>query len=452
MAGIGQVRNVGPTIQQAILQAKDKCGGSFKSFDHFINSVERRKVNVRVVRMLVESGSMDSLLGADHKLWKLHFEELFSAYGTKKKFQELCEQYRRGIEQEYKDRIDDIYQLQQDSLNFKLDNDIYGQYRKLCKLLNRYLPISKISDIKDALKDERERLYIAQATSVKFGYRDRVAKVSSGSIGTADALGGVYGNLDDGSSFIMGVYGPKLYKAKKEEIESIKGTVGVFKATHPWARKSNIFVTGFERLEDLASGRPGELELNIVKNHVPFPEKEYREELHSCTLCPLHAGCKKPVPATVGRLNIMVVGEAPGKEEDEQNKGFVGKSGRLLFDELEKVGISRSDCIVTNVVHCRPPGNKLPNINFVNKCPWLGFEIENLKPKFILASGNAALYFFRRLSKGILEWNAKTEWNNRANAWVTYCIHPASVSYHAENMVLLRKAVKEFATVVTNFA
>jgi uracil-DNA glycosylase family 4 len=123
-----------------------------------------------------------------------------------------------------------------------------------------------------------------------------------------------------------------------------------------------------------------------------------------------------------------------------------------LFDELEKVGIRRNDCIVANTVACRPPNNKLPNITYVTKCPWATEAIKRFRPKFILASGNSALYYFRKINKGITEWSGKTEWNNRAEAWVTYCLHPASALYdRAANLPVLQKALTEFATVVRNF-
>jgi DNA polymerase len=312
------------------------------------------------------------------------------------------------------------------------------------------LPIKDIASIDDSRKDDNEKLYLAQATSIRFGYSERAKKAATGkNVGTADALGGVYGNIDDGTGYSMAIYRPELYKRKKEAIEKIRGEAGVFKANHPMARKTNIWVSDFTLLKTIAKGNSGALKINALKPLDPsFDEDGFRKQVHACEKCNLRQGCKKPVPASIGKTNIMIIGEAPGQQEDEQNKGFIGQSGQLLFNELKRAGIEREDCIVANVVACRPPNNKLPNILYVTKCPWATELIEKLRPRFILASGNSALYYFKRLNKGITEWSGRTEWSNRAEAWVTYCIHPASILYHRENLPILRKALQEFARVI----
>ena len=445
----------GETAQEAILTARERCGGEFKSLKQFIETVDRRKVNVRVVKMLIYSGAFDQVLGEESsKLWKMHFEDLYPLLGTKK-LEAVLEEKKQSIEQDWEMKMDDCLNEQQEALNFKTSNDIFGEYRRLCKLIMEKVDVQRIKDIDNSKKDMKLRNIIAQATSIKFGYKERAkAAGEKKNVGTADALGGVYGNLDDGTTFTMGIYSPKLYKKKKEVIQNIKGEVAIFQANVPFARKQNVMIEDFRLMSQIAKGRPGKIELPIVGgiDKDDFSDKSWRKEVQACTLCPLHKGCKAPVPPSVGALNLMVLGEAPGEQEDSEGRGFVGKSGRLLFSELERVGVKRESVIAANVVACRPPNNKLPNVTYVSKCPWATEAIKRFRPKFILASGNSVLYYFRKLNKGITEWSGKTEWNNRAEAWVTYCIHPASVLYdRAANLPVLRKALEEFSTVVKNF-
>lgn len=461
-AGLSQVKMAGETAQVAISIAKEKAGGKFLSLKHFLEHVDRRKVNRRVVKMLVDAGCFDRVFQKEQgpelaALWKLYFDDLYDNL-EKRSFSDLLIEKLKTLEADWEMQEDNIVIAQQEALKFKLDNDMFGVYRKLATLLRENLKVNRIGDIVDKVKDDKEKLYLAQATSIKFGYSERATKAAKAGhkTGTADALGGIYGNLDDGSGFTMAIYRPELYKKKKEKIEKIKGEPGVFCASHPMAGKSNIWVSDFTLLKDLSRGNPGKLlkgELELVKeNPDDFDVSGFNKKVRACDKCSLHKTCRAPVPPSIGKANIMVIGEAPGEDEDKAGKGFIGRSGQLLFEELKRVGIDREICLVANTVACRPPNNKLPNVTFIPRCPWATEVIQTFRPKFILASGNSALYYFRREPKGITQWNAKTEWNNRAEAWVTYCLHPAAALYERANLPLLRKALEEFARVIGNFS
>jgi len=86
-----------------------------------------------------------------------------------------------------------------------------------------------------------------------------------------------------------------------------------------------------------------------------------KAEVISCKLCNL---CRNRTNAVPGEGNskasIMFVGEAPGRNEDEKGRPFVGLAGKILDETLDKVGIVRSRIFVTNIVKCRPPGNRVP--------------------------------------------------------------------------------------------
>jgi DNA polymerase len=89
---------------------------------------------------------------------------------------------------------------------------------------------------------------------------------------------------------------------------------------------------------------------------------------------------------------LMVVGEAPGRSEDEGGEPFIGQSGQLFFRLLEEeVGLTRAQCFVTNVVKCRPPNNRSPKTEELEACrPWIDAQLEDVRPGVVLALGNTA--------------------------------------------------------------
>jgi DNA polymerase len=109
--------------------------------------------------------------------------------------------------------------------------------------------------------------------------------------------------------------------------------------------------------------------------------------------------CKKCKNIVVGKgdLNapIMFIGEAPGRNEDEQGLPFVGTAGKNLDKLLEKVGLSLNDVYITNILKCRPPENRAPLPEEIKThTPWLLKQIEDINPKVICSLGNYATKFF----------------------------------------------------------
>lgn len=113
-------------------------------------------------------------------------------------------------------------------------------------------------------------------------------------------------------------------------------------------------------------------------------------ELNTCQKCGLCQERTQPVlGAGVPNARIVIVGEAPGKNEDEQGKPFVGRSGQLLDKMLEEVGLSRNENVfITNIVKCRPPENRDPAPDEIAACrPYLDRILEIIDPKVILCVG-----------------------------------------------------------------
>lgn len=109
-----------------------------------------------------------------------------------------------------------------------------------------------------------------------------------------------------------------------------------------------------------------------------------------CTRCALRAGCTQVVRATPpqSQFSLLVVGEAPGGDEDEQGVGFVGASGRTLRALLGEHGLQEGAYGLANVCRCRPPGNRKPAKAEIAAClPYLADLVAELRPQVILAVG-----------------------------------------------------------------
>lgn len=120
--------------------------------------------------------------------------------------------------------------------------------------------------------------------------------------------------------------------------------------------------------------------------------KEIEEGVATCKRCELYKTRKNYVFGE-GNINadIMFVGEAPGEEEDNQGRPFVGKAGKKLTEMIEAMGYKRKDVFIGNIVKCRPPGNATPTPAIRRTCfPYLQKQIAIIRPKVLIALGNVA--------------------------------------------------------------
>lgn len=115
--------------------------------------------------------------------------------------------------------------------------------------------------------------------------------------------------------------------------------------------------------------------------------------IQQCTVCEIGKCRKNAVVSNQKvRKDLMIVGEAPGENEDQDGEPFTGKSGQLMFSALAKLGITRDDVYLCNVLKCRPPGNRAPEPDEVSRCtPWLYKQIDLVKPKVIVTVGKYSL-------------------------------------------------------------
>ena len=119
--------------------------------------------------------------------------------------------------------------------------------------------------------------------------------------------------------------------------------------------------------------------------------KLYREA-SGCTRCPLSETRTKVVFGSGDAdADLMFVGEAPGAEEDRQGLPFVGRAGAMLTELLDEIGLSRDDVWISNVLRCRPPGNRDPQPLEVESCqPYTHRQIQLIEPRVIGTLGNFA--------------------------------------------------------------
>jgi DNA polymerase len=164
--------------------------------------------------------------------------------------------------------------------------------------------------------------------------------------------------------------------------------------------------------------------------------------------CTLNKGCHSPkMPVTgQGRLKILVVAEAPGQMEDEQNTQLIGPAGQVLRDTLAEFGVDLDrDCRKTNAVRCRPPDNRKPTGKEIIACqPHIWDEIKEHPPKLILLLGQVAVESFlsgRVKSPGqIGRWRGFVIPDQKAGCWVAPAFHPSYILRSREGRAIRGKA------------
>jgi len=153
---------------------------------------------------------------------------------------------------------------------------------------------------------------------------------------------------------------------------------------------------------------------------------ELKQAVSACQACPLHSSRARAVFG-VGdeKADWLLVGEAPGAEEDRQGEPFVGQAGRLLDNMLAAIGLKRGQNVyIANVLKCRPPGNRNPEPEEVAQCaPHLSRQIELIQPKLILGLGRFAAQTLLNSDASIASLRGRTHRYAGVPLIITY--HPA---------------------------
>src|SRR5437879_3368506 len=161
--------------------------------------------------------------------------------------------------------------------------------------------------------------------------------------------------------------------------------------------------------------------------------------IRGCTLCRLHEGREHAVPGEgPNDAKLFLVGEAPGRHEDEQGRPFVGAAGKVLDAILENAGLSRRDAFITNVVKCRPPQNRKPRPDEIAACrPYLVAQIRAVRPAVLVPLGDTAVTSLAGPAADFAAARRRSARFERTPVIATY--HPAATLYNRR----LTKVVEE---------
>ncbi len=158
---------------------------------------------------------------------------------------------------------------------------------------------------------------------------------------------------------------------------------------------------------------------------------EVYREASDCTLCPLAATRTNVVfGAGDADADLMFIGEAPGAEEDRQGLPFVGRAGGLLNELLEEINLSRETVFISNVLKCRPPGNRDPQPIEIETCrPYLLEQVRLIQPKVIATLGNFATKLITANPTGITRVRGKPQTHTLGERTVQVfpILHPAAI-------------------------
>lgn len=190
---------------------------------------------------------------------------------------------------------------------------------------------------------------------------------------------------------------------------------------------------------------------NVSDNATGFDKKTFQQKrteawerlklsCSMCMKCPLHQGRKSVVfgdgPLSSG---LMFIGEAPGAEEDEQGIPFIGRAGQLLTKIIEAAGMDRKDIFITNVVKCRPPGNRAPAIEEMLACEdLLKSQISLLNPSIIVCLGATPAKWLLKTNEAISK--VRGRWFDWKGIMVMPMFHP---SYLLRNQSIKKGSPKD---------
>lgn len=168
----------------------------------------------------------------------------------------------------------------------------------------------------------------------------------------------------------------------------------------------------------------------------------FHADISGCMKCPLGAARTSFVFGSGNpNADIMVIGEAPGADEDAQGLPFVGRAGQLLTKILESIELQRDDVYICNILKCRPPNNRKPLVGETDSCePYLWKQIELIKPKFILALGLTAAHTLLKSGETMTALRGTVHNYQGIPTLVTY--HPAALLRNPEWKKLVWEDVK----------
>ena len=165
--------------------------------------------------------------------------------------------------------------------------------------------------------------------------------------------------------------------------------------------------------------------------------EQLAEQCASCVACALAATRTNVVfGAGDASARVMIIGEAPGKNEDLTGEPFVGAAGKKLDAMLERAGIKRSDVYIANICKCRPPKNRNPKQAEITACtPWLKEQLELVHPECVITLGNFATRYILQTNEGITSLRGRV--HSVDGLSVLPMFHPAACIYDRSKVAAL---------------
>ena len=156
--------------------------------------------------------------------------------------------------------------------------------------------------------------------------------------------------------------------------------------------------------------------------------EEIREELGECTRCKLHIDRTNIVFGDGNpKARVVFIGEGPGRDEDMQGKPFVGRAGKLLTRIIEAMNLTRKDVYICNVVKCRPPNNRTPEVDEVAACkPFLLKQIRSINPEVIVCLGSVATSLLLKITNPRMS-ELRGQFHEYGNSKLMITYHPAAL-------------------------
>lgn len=174
-------------------------------------------------------------------------------------------------------------------------------------------------------------------------------------------------------------------------------------------------------------------------------------EVNQCRACDLAYGRTRAVPGEgPADAHLMFIGEGPGFHEDRQGRPFVGAAGKLLEELLASIGLKREEVYITNVIKCRPPGNRDPYPEELEACrPFLDRQIEIIRPRVIVTLGRYSMArYFPEASITRIHGQAK----RFGGMWVIPVFHPAAALHQARYRPALEEDFQRIAELLEKAA
>ncbi|MBT3262694.1 uracil-DNA glycosylase [Candidatus Woesearchaeota archaeon] len=182
---------------------------------------------------------------------------------------------------------------------------------------------------------------------------------------------------------------------------------------------------------------------------MPTSLKILKKKYSNCKQCPELVKNRSSVVFGSKHMNackVLIIGEAPGKKEDESEIPFVGRSGEILNGFLKEIGLTREDVFITNTILCRPPGNRNPKVLELKNCKTrLNECIKLVNPEVVITLGNFSTQYLLETKEGITKLRGKIY--EKEGYKILPMLHPANLLYNGMSEKLIKQFRSDFKKV-----